>query len=559
MRVCAQQQQTGPPDDTTAPPPMVVLGVTGGIAMGKSSVVRHLREAFGAAVHDADAAVHRLYGPGGAAVAPVAAAFGDAVLSKDDDVVSPQDDDDTTRSCIDRASLARALQAAGDRAAAFAKLEAIVHPLVSRDRDDFLAEARRNGEWLAVVDIPLLYETIPDVRAAGIDYVATVTCGAAEQRRRALCRPGMTAEKLDAIMGRQLEDADRQARSDFVVDTSHDDLAASKAQVAAIVETLYERHVRADGRGGVAQSAAAAAASHGVVRVVSLDLDDTVWPAGPPLLRARQKSEELLPQLMPRTAEALDGADPYKGFFGPGAAAGSSSEQLLAHDITARRRQRLRSLAAQHGDSLEAADQVLEGIVEERSRATEDHVLDAALDLVEALKARHHNGSTTTRSRIRVGALTNGNAARGGRLGAAVDFWITAADVGAQKPRLAAFLAVAAQAGLDASGLRHVVHVGDSVTDDVLGALEAGARAVLVPRPRVAPDTAAAADTASWVSTPVPSVDTSLLADVDPDRWAAVASLSEIPAVIDRWEQAGARATPREDDDDGEAVDAAAA
>lgn len=191
---------------------MLVLGLTGSIAMGKSTSAAMFR-ALGVPVHDADAAVHALYG--GAAVGPVEAAFpGVAVDGR-----------------IDRERLAS--HVVGD-AAALARLEAIVHPLVRAAERDFLARAVASGARRVVLDVPLLFET---GGAARVDAVVLVTAPAAVQRERALRRPGMTEERLAAILARQMPDAEKRRRAHFVVDTSGDFAAAARA-VAAILRAV---------------------------------------------------------------------------------------------------------------------------------------------------------------------------------------------------------------------------------------------------------------------------------------------------------------------------------
>ena len=196
-----------------------VLGVTGGIAMGKSTITSLLQNVYRIPFHDADQCVRRLYAKGGPAVAPVAAAFGD-VLSED--------------GAIDRAKLGAKLThlEGAARTKAFERLDAIVHPLVREERERFV---RDQTCWLVGVDIPLLFET----GAEGIDHTVAVSCGRDEQRRRALKREGMTPEKLDAILGRQLADEDRVARADFVVETDCYDKARARGQAAAVVEELW--------------------------------------------------------------------------------------------------------------------------------------------------------------------------------------------------------------------------------------------------------------------------------------------------------------------------------
>ncbi|AYG94642.1 dephospho-CoA kinase [Brevundimonas naejangsanensis] len=193
---------------------MIVLGLTGSIGMGKSTTARMFAEA-GALVWDADAAVHRLYAPGGAAVEPLGRAFPGVVVD----------------GAVDRARLAEAL---GRDETAFRRLEALVHPLVAADRAEALKAAAADGVRLAVVDIPLLFETGGD---AFVDAVVVVTADAAIQAERVLARPGMTRERLDAILARQTPDAEKRARADFLVDTGRG-LEAARDQVRAIVGTV---------------------------------------------------------------------------------------------------------------------------------------------------------------------------------------------------------------------------------------------------------------------------------------------------------------------------------
>lgn len=193
---------------------MIILGLTGSIGMGKSTTSRMFADA-GALVWDADAAVHRLYAPGGAAVAPLGEAFPGVVVD----------------GMVDRTRLAAAL---GQDEAAFKRLEAIVHPLVAQNRADELAHARDVGMRLAVLDIPLLFETQGD---QWVDAVVVVTADAEIQRQRVLERPGMTEARFQAILNRQMADAEKRARADFIVDTGHG-LEAAHKKVSTIVETV---------------------------------------------------------------------------------------------------------------------------------------------------------------------------------------------------------------------------------------------------------------------------------------------------------------------------------
>lgn len=174
---------------------MVVLGLTGSIGMGKSATAEMFRQE-GIAVHDADAAVHALYG--GAAAPLVETHF-----------------PGTTRGgTVDRTLLAQ--RVVGDPAA-MARLEQIVHPLVQAVQSRFLAEAAAAGAAVVVLDIPLLFETGGD---ALTDAVVVVSAPKAVQEARVLARPGMTRQRMDAIVQKQMPDAEKRRRADFVVDTS---------------------------------------------------------------------------------------------------------------------------------------------------------------------------------------------------------------------------------------------------------------------------------------------------------------------------------------------------
>jgi dephospho-CoA kinase len=175
---------------------MIILGLTGSIGMGKSTTAKLFTEA-GVPVYDADATVHMVY-EGEAAPAIEAAFPGTTVDGK-----------------VDRAKLSA--QVVHD-AAAMKRLEGIVHPMLRAYHQKFLDEAEQSGAPVAVVDVPLLYETGGEKR---VDAVVVVTTSPEVQRERILARDNMTAEKLDAILARQLPDAEKRKRADFIVDTSH--------------------------------------------------------------------------------------------------------------------------------------------------------------------------------------------------------------------------------------------------------------------------------------------------------------------------------------------------
>jgi dephospho-CoA kinase len=197
---------------------VVVIGLTGSIGMGKSTTARFFAEA-GVPVHDADAAVHRLYV--GAAVPLVEAAFPGV----------------STAAGIDRGELAK--RVVGDPLA-LARLEAIVHPLVRVEEVRFLADAERAGAAVAVLDIPLLFETGADSR---VDAVVVVTAPPDIQRARTLDRPGMTEERYRALLAKQMPDAEKRRRADFLVDTSQG-FDFARHQVHAILQKASALPIR---------------------------------------------------------------------------------------------------------------------------------------------------------------------------------------------------------------------------------------------------------------------------------------------------------------------------
>jgi len=191
---------------------MVVLGLTGSLGMGKSTTARFFAEE-GVPVHDADAVVHRLYEREAAPL--IEAAFPGT----------------TVRGKVDRSKLAGRVL---DDPAALKRLEGIVHPLVQAAEKRLLVEAKARGEKVAVLDIPLLFETGGDRR---VDAVVVVSAPAKVQRSRVLERPGMTAKKFKSILAKQIPDAEKRRRADFVVDTSQG-FEAARAQVRAILAAV---------------------------------------------------------------------------------------------------------------------------------------------------------------------------------------------------------------------------------------------------------------------------------------------------------------------------------
>lgn len=194
---------------------MIRLGLTGSIAMGKSTTAKLFAEA-GVPVHDADATVHALYS--GRAAPRIEAAFPGTVAG----------------GIVDRTRLGNAVLGKPE---AIARLEAIVHPLVREEELAFLDRSRREGRRIVALDIPLLFETGGEHR---VDAVVVVTAKPDTQRARALARPGMTVERFEAILARQMPDAEKRRRAHFLIETDHG-VDAARRTVTSILRALAGR------------------------------------------------------------------------------------------------------------------------------------------------------------------------------------------------------------------------------------------------------------------------------------------------------------------------------
>ncbi|MFY7760147.1 dephospho-CoA kinase [Aquidulcibacter sp.] len=196
---------------------MKIVALTGSIGMGKSTTSAMFKD-LGVPIWDADAAVHRLYAPDGAAIPPLQALIPEAI--------GPEG--------VDRTVLTRKiLQDPG----LLKQIESIVHPLVGKDRADFLVAAREQGAPLVMVDVPLLFETGGE---AYVDAVIVVSCPPDLQRARVLARPGMTEEKFESILARQTPDEVKRSQSDFVIDTGLG-LDAAREQVGKVHAALLSQ------------------------------------------------------------------------------------------------------------------------------------------------------------------------------------------------------------------------------------------------------------------------------------------------------------------------------
>lgn len=193
---------------------MIVLGLTGSVGMGKSATAKMFADE-GVPVFDADAAVHALYE--GEATPLIEAAFPGTVSG----------------GRVDRERLSRAVVGNSE---AFAKLEAIIHPLVRKAREDFLAAAKAKGSKVAVLDIPLLFDTGGERQ---VDKIVVVSAPEPVQKERVLARTGMTEAKFSAIVAKQMPDSEKRSRADFVIDTSRG-FEAARGEVRAILRALSD-------------------------------------------------------------------------------------------------------------------------------------------------------------------------------------------------------------------------------------------------------------------------------------------------------------------------------
>ena len=191
---------------------MIVIGLTGSIGMGKTTTAK-LFAAEGIPVLDSDAVVHDLYSA--EAVPIIEAAFPGTTIS----------------GTVDRLELGNILR---ENPANFSKLEAIVHPLVRERQEAFLRKAREENQNFAVLDIPLLFETGAETR---VDKIVVVSCAPEIQRQRVLSRPGMTEEKFEMILARQMPDNEKRRRADFIIDSGNG-VEAARDQVREILQRL---------------------------------------------------------------------------------------------------------------------------------------------------------------------------------------------------------------------------------------------------------------------------------------------------------------------------------
>lgn len=384
---------------------------------------------------------------------------------------------------ISRPALSRLIQAAEEPSAILKKIEQIVHPLVGKAKQEWLAWAIPRS-WLIVFDIPLLLEGIraEPSRKKQFDAIVVVMCHEDVQRRRCLARPGMTESKLNMILQKQMPMNERRAYADFIIDTSLDGLdetasiCAGRAQTSAVIGQLIKRHKwpicvmpAADNASEIVHPSMISSTAS--IAVITFDLDDTLYPLHPSITKAADAFLGVLERRAPLAHARWRGdrkllIDSYNAV--------KKKYPLLEHDFSQIRRLGTQHFVLESGyqDAESIALEALAAFLPERG-AVDDHLFDDVLPVLASLRKRG----------FKLGSITNGNASLkfAPRLRAALDFEINPEDVGASKPDPSPFLAAAHIAGV--SDVRSLLHVGDSVDTDVLGAKPLGIQAVLMQRP----------------------------------------------------------------------------
>eukprot|EP00968_Pinguiococcus_pyrenoidosus_P008846 scaffold655_cov225-Pinguiococcus_pyrenoidosus.AAC.19 len=538
------------------------VAVTGGIAMGKSTVASFLRSTLGLPLHDADAAVAQLYAKGGAAVPHVQSLVPDSVVD----------------GAVDKQRLRRAVQRDKEL---LPRLEAAVHPLVEESRLAFVRDLAAKGHWLAVLDVPLLFESDarwkalamgpqdgiaerPAERPLDVDKVLTVHAPEHVQRERALARSNVTPAILSTILARQTSSDFRVANADFVVDTSHPwSFAPSRGAAAQAIDAL---RYSPEWRGRYAAWATAGRKA----RVITFDVDQTLCPLFPPLGLAKEALEAAMAVHLPRTKARMaawdgEGEKPLDAWI----RRAREENPGMAHDLTDLRVASLMIAAKESGDDPTSAQIAMRAFLQTRAREANAHAYSDVLSCLEQLRLDN--------SDLVVGALTNGNChATGDGLqfedgvlytppmratGAMdmdppfslLDFCVTAADAGSAKPNVAVFLAAAESASRVLKGRvaerntqvrpNELIHVGDDLYSDVAGSLAAGCRAVYLKRGEDDPDLADLPQHLERVVRRGMALDDSAdsspyVSEIFPDweeRCVQVSSLEDLCAAIRAW------------------------
>ena len=467
----------------------VQVGLTGSIGMGKSAVARHF-QSLGFPVFDADAAVHELYRAGGKAVPLIATAFPEAIVD----------------GAVSRPALSKLVL---QDAEALKKLEGIVHPLVRAERMEFFDQATQRGAFMVLYDIPLLFE---NPAAQSVDYAIVASADADTQRQRVLARPQMTPEKLASILAKQMPDADKRARGDFVVltDLVADSYAPARHQIAKAIEAIVLKESgrwsnwvssssvqeKSESSSSTSSSSSSSADKiRSAFDLVLFDLDDTLVPVLPPLQAAAATLVAHMESNMPEalalavresqatpdaaTAPVTTSAALTKALSRRMHAIAGHTPSL-AHDLSEIRRLALTELILEATPA--AAADPTKGVTptarlneEYRRRITEG--MSAFLETRSLVEAFLYSDAQPCLRffrdlGLRMGVVTNGNAnltkfSLDGTPCFDEALCLTSGDTGALKPSIVPFLAALQRSGVAPN---RVLFVGDQLDKDVRGA-----------------------------------------------------------------------------------------
>eukprot|EP01039_Chlorochromonas_danica_P010967 gene10967-12194_t len=419
----------------------IVIGLTGSIGMGKSTITKQFRR-LGIPVFDADEAVHSLYAPGGEAVAPLGQLFPEAVVEGG----------------IERSKLSTLILS---NPSLLQAIEKIVHPLVAKRRERFYQEALQRQDLFIVYDIPLLFESRSSY---DIDYTLVVSANPDIQRQRVLKRPGMTEAKFQSILAKQLPDEVKCQRADFVIRSDYESYSQGRAQLALVLEQILvkerERFHLWNSRDAQRNEEEEEERKERSFDVVIFDLDDTLCPSSGPLRRAYKELQSYLMTYCPKVWENIESQVPelmHKV---------KMEQPLIAHDLTEVRRQVLLSALTAEGAEHHLPT-LMESFLKTRSNLSE-FLYEDTLPCLKYFKE----------NKISTHVLTNGNA-QNTTLHGYVDLFLTSGDVGASKPSPIGFLACSWKLGMPC---HRILYVGDSYEKDIHGAKAVGMKTALLLR-----------------------------------------------------------------------------
>jgi dephospho-CoA kinase len=435
------------------------VGLTGSIGMGKSSVSSQLIK-LGFPVFDADKEVHKLYSAGGGAVESIRDMFPDAIA-----------DNSVNRT--------RLMEHIMKNSSSLKDIERIVHPLVIKGRKAFYDKCNREGHLLVVYDIPLLFENRANYE---VDYVIVVTADEETQRKRVLSRPGMTVEKFEAILLKQVPDSVKRSQADFLIHTDYPGYTEARAQLARIIETIIVAH---PGRWrqwkarslqppeksvSFSENPPTVHAIKAAYDIVLFDLDNTLVPLMRQLKPALEGILAFVHSNMPKSAEDIS------QHLRARMTEIGKENSLLAHDLTALRYRAMEGLAAVHGEEEQVAEAMKLFI-----RIRSDISLGLYNDVMDCFR-------WLSSMDVRIGIMTNGNAdiletEANKEVNKFLSLCLHAGDIGVMKPSPVVFVSCSQVAGTVAG---RVLYVGDDYDKDVVGSRNAGMTGVMLVRDEAA-------------------------------------------------------------------------